>query len=201
LKISVQKQAANIILENTCETCSCRDWEEEILNLILKEKKDLSQNLGSYSRLNPSQNASKLSNHYGIMKVDFWSSKWDLDTIPERHCEVMFGDKRRIFVAGYGTRLTEPSQSASMVVTTNHGNPNIITWMWSSDGVDKPARLTTESYNVMLARASDPSQDLLFTGHPSSHSQAGPAWAKDPPAKLLLGGEHNNRPFIAWKRL
>ena len=58
---------------------------------------------------------------------------------------------------------------ASFILTVIEGNPHIVRYSSQYDILD--------SFNVMLARAEDPQDDILFTGD-----------------------DHNTEGFLAWKR-
>jgi len=94
--------------------------------------------------------------------------------IPEKDCKFFHNaaTERPIYMAGYFSdrENEEPWTTYPMVLTTLHGNPKIA--FWRDNWTD------TESFNIMLARSSDESQDMLF-----------------------VGGDFNNQPFSAWKRL
>merc|ERR1712241_545151 len=60
-------------------------------------------------------------------------------------------------------------QVASFILTAIEGNPHVIRYSSKYDILD--------SFNVMLARAEDPQNDILFTGD-----------------------DHNTEGFLAWKR-
>jgi len=94
--------------------------------------------------------------------------------IPEKYCKFFHNaaTESPIYMAGffsYGEN-EEPWTTYPMVLTTLHGNPKIA--FWRDNWTD------TESFNIMLARSSDESQDMLF-----------------------VGGDFNNQPFSAWNRL
>ena len=59
--------------------------------------------------------------------------------------------------------------NSPFVLTSISGNPHLVYW---DDGTTD-----MESFNLMLAKATDPNNDLLF-----------------------VGGDFNNQPFSAWKR-
>merc|ERR1712110_679673 len=61
------------------------------------------------------------------------------------------------------------TEVASFILTTIEGNPHVIRYSSQYDILD--------SFNVMLARAEDPQNDILFTGD-----------------------DHNTEGFLAWKR-
>merc|ERR1712037_909144 len=104
----------------------------------------------------------------------FENSSEVLDLIPEEYCK-FFHDAATewpIYMAGFFSRRKneEPWTTFLMVLTTLHGNPHIVYWRYNW--------ADTESFNIILARSSDRSQDMLF-----------------------VGGDFNNQPFSAWKRL
>jgi len=103
----------------------------------------------------------------------FENSPEVVDMIPEEECE-WFGNyfEGTIYMAGFfsGRENEESWHIFPMVLTTLSGNPHIMYWRFNWTASD--------SFNVMLARSSDRSQDMLFTG-----------------------GDFNDTPMNAWKRL
>merc|ERR1712179_235126 len=100
-----------------------------------------------------------------------------LDLLPEEDC-LWFRDLP-IYLAGLysynfpnGGRTPGPWdwETSPFVLTVLEGNPHIVYW-WKE-------MTDTESFNVMMARAEESSQDLL-----------------------LMGGDFNNQPFTAWTRM
>lgn len=106
----------------------------------------------------------------------FENSSEVLDMIPEENCKFFHNTATEspIYMAGFFSyrKNEEPWTTFHMVLTTYRGNPTIVPWSYNS------STRVPESFNVMLARSSDESQDMLF-----------------------VGGDINNQPFSAWKRL
>merc|ERR1711890_37117 len=98
-----------------------------------------------------------------------------LDLLPNDDC-LWFKDLP-IYMAGLysynfpnGGRTVEDWETSPFILTVLDGNPHLVYW-WKE-------MTDTESFNVMMARAEDESEDML-----------------------LMGGDFNNQPFTAWRRM
>eukprot|EP00091_Calanus_sinicus_P005266 TRINITY_DN15694_c0_g1_i2.p1 TRINITY_DN15694_c0_g1~~TRINITY_DN15694_c0_g1_i2.p1 ORF type:complete len:169 (+),score=35.08 TRINITY_DN15694_c0_g1_i2:110-616(+) len=109
-----------------------------------------------------------------VTGVSFTNNPEIVDTLPEDDCNSWMIDFQ-LFQSGemtfkFGNNTDPEPVSYPFVLSSLSGNPHLIYWL--DDMTD------TESFNLMLARADDQNNDLLF-----------------------LGGDFNSQPFSAWKRV
>jgi len=112
----------------------------------------------------------------GPVHIPLWSYRFEPDEslaagLPDKYAD-FFKDKP-IYLAG---RISGGHLSAAcpFVLTVFHGNPHIV-YFREKDGDPMG---DAESFNVMLARGDKPENDILF-----------------------IGGDFNNQPFTAYRRL
>ena len=101
--------------------------------------------------------------------VSFTDNPSIVDMLPEYFCESL-PDDNILFMAGEITRTIQQdpdSRTYHYVLTSSRGNPFVL--VFDGEG---------GSFNLMIARAQDKNNDILFTG-----------------------GDHNNHPFSAWTRV
>ena len=97
-----------------------------------------------------------------VNRVTFTNNPGIVDALPEEDCQSWMADMNlRLFMSGemsfYIENDTNPEPvSFPYVLTILSGNPHII--YWQDEMTD------TESFNLMMARADDPKNDLLFIG-------------------------------------
>ena len=108
-----------------------------------------------------------------VTGVSFTNNPEIVDTLPEDDCDSWMNDFQ-LFLSGemifkLGNNTDPEPVSYPFVLSSLSGNPPLI--YWEDDMTD------TESFNMMLARADDRNNDLLF-----------------------IGGDFNNKDFTAWSR-
>jgi hypothetical protein len=106
------------------------------------------------------------------VRVTFEADPAVAGSVPGRYAA--FFKDRPIYLAGRMKRIAAAGPGVNpFVLTVLHGNPHLV-YFRERDG--DPLG-DAESFNVMLARAARPEQDLLF-----------------------IGGDFNNQPFTAYRR-
>ena len=108
-----------------------------------------------------------------VAGISFTNNKEIEDTLPQYDCDSWMNDFQ-LFLSGemafkLGNNTDPEPVSYLFVLNSLSGNPPLI--YWEDDMTD------TESFNMMLARADDRNNDLLF-----------------------IGGDFNNKDFTAWSR-
>lgn len=96
-----------------------------------------------------------------------------VDRIPAKFADLL--KDKPIYLAGRMRRIVAAGAGVNpFILTVLHGNPHIV-YFRERDGDPMG---DAESFNVMLARGATPEQDLLF-----------------------IGGDFNNQPFTAYRRV
>ena len=89
-----------------------------------------------------------------VTAVSFTDNPSIVDMLPEEDCGSWMNDFGPLFMAGEITfTMEEDSVTYPYVLSSIHGNPNILVWV---------ALGLVESFNLMLARAKDKNKDILF---------------------------------------
>ena len=105
------------------------------------------------------------------MTVTFTDDPTIVKNIPEKYVGAFAKNNARIYLAGM---MDFGGESSPFVLTTVRGNPHIVFWR----KVDDDPFGNGESFNVMLAVASEKKNDLMF-----------------------IGGDFNNQAFSAFERI
>merc|ERR1719348_1127905 len=108
-----------------------------------------------------------------ITGISFTDDPSIVDMLPEEDCRYLMDTDRVLFLAGEITFKNttfngEDDDKKPYVLTSWRGNPRF--WYWHS------TYQFIGSLNLMIAKASERANDLLF-----------------------IGGDHNSQPFSAWK--
>ena len=103
-------------------------------------------------------------------RVEFKSDAKVVSQLPNEMVKVFHDNAQPIYLSGWMELM---GQKAPFVLTSFHGNPHLVFW----ESREGNLFANPESFNLALAPAADRKDDLL-----------------------LIGGDHNNQPFIAMKR-
>ena len=103
-------------------------------------------------------------------RVEFKSDDKVVGQLPGEMVKVFSDNGQPIYLSGWMELM---GQKAPFILTNFHGNPHLVFW----ESREGNLFANPESFNLALAPAAEPKDDLL-----------------------LIGGDHNNQPFIAMKR-
>ena len=103
-------------------------------------------------------------------RVEFKKDDKVVGQLPADMVKVFSENGQPIYMSGWMKLM---GQKAPFVLTSFHGNPHLVFWEAKDDNLFA----NPESFNLALATAAETKDDLL-----------------------LIGGDHNNQPFVAMKR-
>jgi len=108
------------------------------------------------------------SNDLNIKEVKFYKNETVLDVLPSWACDYI----EIVYFMGEMTNVykDDTTEVYPFLLTNISGNPHIVYYLLEYDD--------GESFNVMMARAENKIEDMLF-----------------------IGGDFNNQGFTAWKRI